>query len=312
MNGVLVIDKPKGYTSFDVVAKVRKLTGEKKIGHTGTLDPLATGVLVVLLGNATRAQMFMQEHEKGYIAELLLGTITDTQDITGNVIKKIKSDISKEEFEKTIKDFIGEIYQVPPMYSAIKKNGKKLYELAREGKEVDREKRRIKIYNINLLEYSREKQTAIIEVLCSKGTYIRTLCEDIGNKLGCGGVMTQLRRTQTDGFSLEDSITLENLEDISKKGNVEEKLLNTEILFNNLETIKVTKPQAIRFTNGGGLMLSRIKDERNVRLLKCVKVCYENTFLGLGEIDNEKEEIRVLKIFNNYVDKSGGENGSIL
>ena len=301
MDGVLVIDKPKDYTSFDVVAKVRKLTKEKKIGHTGTLDPLATGVLVLLLGNSAKSQIFMEEHKKEYVAELLLGAITDTQDITGNVIKEVKSNVSKEEFEDSIKDFIGDVYQIPPMYSAIKKNGKKLYELAREGNEVEREKRKIKIYNIDLLDYNREKQMATIKVLCSKGTYIRTLCEDIGNKLGCGGVMTQLRRTRTDGFSLKESITVQDLEKICNEGNIEEKLLKTEALFDNLESVNVTKPQAIRFTNGGGLMLSRVKKINNLKTCKALRIYYDNTFLGLGEIDNEKEEIRVLRIFNNRI-----------
>lgn len=209
-NGILVIDKPSDWTSHDVVAKLRGLLHEKRIGHAGTLDPMATGVLPVFVGRATRAVEFAAEREKEYIAGLRLGVVTDTQDCTGTTLKTYPVSVTRQEVEAVLSQFRGDIAQIPPMYSAIKRNGKKLYELARRGVEVERQPRPITIYELELLEQISETEFTL-RVLCSKGTYVRTLCHDIGTALGCGGTLFSLRRTQSAGFGLTDAVTLETV-----------------------------------------------------------------------------------------------------
>lgn len=209
MNGILVIDKPKDHTSFDIVAIVRRLSRQKKVGHTGTLDPMATGVLPLLLGTATRAQSLVPDTDKEYVASFQMGVSTDTQDITGTVLSQRKVSVDRARLEDVLPRFRGEILQVPPMFSAVQKNGVRLYDLARKGITVDREARPICIHKLILLEYEEKIGKGTLQVECSKGTYIRTLCHDIGEALGCGAVMTELRRTTACGFSLSDSISLE-------------------------------------------------------------------------------------------------------
>lgn len=209
-NGILVIDKPQEWTSHDVVAKLRGLLHVKRIGHAGTLDPMATGVLPVFVGRATRAVEFAAEREKEYIAGLRLGLTTDTQDITGTVLESKPVSVTREAVEAALEAFRGPIQQIPPMYSAIKKNGRKLYELARRGQEVERQPRPITIYELELLEQVSPTEFTL-RVLCSKGTYVRTLCHDIGQALGCGGTLSALRRTQSAGFSLDQAVTLEQV-----------------------------------------------------------------------------------------------------
>ncbi len=203
MTGILLVDKPEDWTSHDVVAKLRGVMGERRIGHSGTLDPMATGLLVVFFGRATRAVSFAEADEKTYIAELLLGITTDTQDTEGSVLSRCEAIPGREEIEAALERFRGEIGQIPPMYSAVKKNGKKLYELARKGVEVEREARRITIYELDILSGNGERWT--LRVRCSKGTYIRTLCHDIGQALGCGACMSALRRTRAGAFSVEQA-----------------------------------------------------------------------------------------------------------
>lgn len=207
-NGIIIIDKPQGWTSMDVCAKLRGVLREKRVGHAGTLDPMATGVLPVFVGRATRAVEFASESEKEYIAGLKLGVITNTQDLTGEILEERPVSATAEELEAALAGFRGEIAQIPPMYSAIKIQGKKLYELARKGREVERQPRPVTIHSLAL-----EGQTGpadyILRVRCSKGTYVRTLCHDIGRALGCGGCMSSLRRTMAAGFSLEDAVSLE-------------------------------------------------------------------------------------------------------
>ena len=210
MNGIIIIDKETGFTSHDVVAKMRGICGQRKIGHTGTLDPLATGVLPVCLGSATKLCDMLADRDKEYETELLLGTETDTQDITGQILARYPVDISEDRVKDAVFSFAGEYLQVPPMYSALKVGGKKLYELARAGKEVERKARPVQIYELEILEY--RLPVVRMRVACSKGTYIRTLCADIGQKLGCGGTMQSLRRTRVGGFSLEDACTLGQLQ----------------------------------------------------------------------------------------------------
>ena len=207
-NGILVIDKPADWTSHDVVAKLRGILHEKRIGHAGTLDPMATGVLPVFGGRATRAVEFAADREKEYLAGLRLGTVTDTQDVTGTVLETRPVQTTRQDLEAVLDRFRGDILQVPPMYSAVKRNGKKLYELARRGEEVERAPRPITIYELELLEQVSET-SFLLRVLCSKGTYVRTLCHDIGEALGCGGTLYSLRRTKAAGFGLEQAVTLE-------------------------------------------------------------------------------------------------------
>ena len=216
-NGILVIDKPAGWTSMDVCAKVRGIFHEKRVGHAGTLDPMATGVLPVFIGRATRAVEFASEGEKEYLAGLRLGQVTDTQDTTGTVLETHPVDVTLEALEAALEPFRGDIQQIPPMYSAIKRDGKKLYELARAGKEVERPPRPVTIYELEVLEeapagFPQEEDTWYLRVRCSKGTYVRTLCHDIGQALGCGGCMSALRRTEAAGYTLDQAVTLEELQ----------------------------------------------------------------------------------------------------
>ncbi len=209
-NGILIIDKPGDWTSHDVVAKLRGLLHERRIGHAGTLDPMATGVLPVFVGRATRAVEFAAEREKEYLATLRLGTVTDTQDITGTILSTQPITATREAVEEALAGFRGDIQQVPPMYSAIKREGKKLYELARRGQEVERTPRPITIHELELLDQPSPTDFTL-RVLCSKGTYVRTLCHDIGQALGCGGTLAALRRTRSAGFSLNEAVTLEQV-----------------------------------------------------------------------------------------------------
>lgn len=211
LNGVLLIDKPKEFTSFDVIAVVRRLTGQKKLGHTGTLDPNATGVLPVLLGTATKTQDLILNHDKSYTAEFQLGKTTDTLDIWGTITGECESSVTEEQIRRVIPNFTGEIEQIPPMYSAIKIGGKKLYELARRGEEVERKPRPVTIYELEVVEQT-APDAFTLRIRCSKGTYVRTLCHDIGRALGCGGCMSALRRTMAAGFTLADAVTLERVQ----------------------------------------------------------------------------------------------------
>ncbi len=226
MNGIIVVDKPAGWTSHDVVAKLRGILRERRIGHSGTLDPMATGVLVVFVGRATRAVSFAEADDKRYIASVRLGIETDTQDITGTVLSEKQADISRAEFETALKSFEGESMQLPPMYSAVKKGGKKLYELARRGLEIEREPRKISLSGLEVL--SGEKNEFTFDVTCSKGAYIRTLCSDIGAKLGCGGAMSALRRIRAGAFGIDDAVTLEQAEACGDKAAL---LRGTDTLF---------------------------------------------------------------------------------
>ena len=208
-NGIVVIDKPEGWTSMDVCAKLRGFFHEKRVGHAGTLDPMATGVLPVFVGRATRAVEFAESGDKEYIAGLRLGTVTNTQDTTGEILEQRPVRVTRGQVEAVLESFRGPIQQIPPMYSAIKIGGKKLYELARKGREVERPPREVRILRLELLEGGGEDYS--LRVVCSKGTYIRTLCHDIGQRLGTGGCMSRLRRTMAAGFTLENAVTLEQL-----------------------------------------------------------------------------------------------------
>ena len=299
MNGVLLIDKPKEFTSFDVIAVVRGLTGQRKAGHTGTLDPNATGVLPVLLGSATKAQDLIPNHDKKYIADLKLGMTTDTLDIWGKELTKTESDITGEELESALDGFRGEIWQLPPMFSAVQKNGQRLYDLARKGIEVERERRKVTVYSLTLLEFDRKTQCGKLEVFCSKGTYVRTIIDDIGAKLGVGAVMTGLRRVEACGFSIDDCLTLDELKELKEQGELSKALRSAESLFSVYPALYISPMQAKRFSNGGALDVSRTslrdKDPSDKQIFRV----RENTagFLGLGIISKEKNQIKIYKLF---------------
>ena len=241
MNGILLIDKEPDWTSSDVVAKLRGVLHEKRIGHSGTLDPMAMGLLVVFVGRATRAAEFAGTHDKRYLASLRLGTVTDTQDITGNVIRTQPAVVSERRLREVLESFRGEQLQIPPMYSAIKIRGRKLYEIARSGGEVEREPRPIRINDISLAGCSGGDW--LLDISCSKGTYVRTLCNDIGERLGCGGCMSALRRVSAGPFSVDDALTIDEVRRAAGEGRAEKLLIGTDRLFEG--TKKCTASSAI-------------------------------------------------------------------
>ena len=259
-NGILNVYKEKGFTSHDVVAKLRGICGQRKIGHTGTLDPEAVGVLPVCLGNATGLSEMLTDHDKEYEAVLRLGVVTDTQDMTGTVLEEHPVTFSKEEACAVISSFVGEYDQLPPMYSALKVNGKRLYELAREGKEIARKARRVSLYAIDIL--SAEMPDITFRVVCSKGTYIRTLCHDIGQKAGCGGVMLSLKRTRVGRFTKEDAHTLSKLEELKKAGRLTDVILPVDAMFEELAGVHVPEPFIKAVKNGNRFLSSQIMERR--------------------------------------------------
>ncbi|MBR1846049.1 MAG: tRNA pseudouridine(55) synthase TruB, partial [Oscillospiraceae bacterium] len=247
--GIIIIDKPQDWTSMDVCGKLRRLYGEKRVGHAGTLDPMATGVLPVFVGRATRAVEFAETGEKEYLAGLKLGLSTDTQDTTGQVLAERPVTCSRGDIEAVLDRFRGEIEQIPPMYSALKVNGQKLYQLARKGKTVERKPRSITIYQLELGEEIEENEYAL-RVKCSKGTYIRTLCQDIGDALGCGGCMSSLRRTMAAGFDLSQAVTMDRVIAAAENGTAEPLLLPVDRYFCRYPAISITGDSERRCRNG--------------------------------------------------------------
>ena len=245
MNGIVIVDKPQGWTSQDVTARLRRVYSTRRIGHGGTLDPMATGVLPVFVGRATRAVEFFEHAEKIYETVLLLGRTTDTQDVTGTVLAEKEVRLSPADIEAVLPNFRGEILQVPPMYSALKVNGKKLYELARKGQEVERQPRPITIFELTNLGFDGARLR--LRVKCSKGTYIRTLCQDIGEALGCGGCMEQLRRVQAGEYKIEDSVPLEALLETETP---EQYLRTMDTMFAHYPAVTLTPNQEKRCRNG--------------------------------------------------------------
>ena len=296
MDGIMVINKPENYTSFDVVAVMRKFLKTKKIGHAGTLDPMATGVLPILAGHATKIQNLLQGYSKEYRAKFQLGLITDTEDTSGKILKKNLVNVDVETLRKVISTFVGEIKQVPPMYSAIKKDGVRLYSLARQGIEVSREKRVVTIDDIELENYNEEMHEATMLVRCSKGTYVRTLCADIGTQLGCGAAMSGLERTRVGSFTLEKSITLDRVKELASENKLDEVLLSIGSVLFKYNAVNVTDAQTVRFLNGGGLALDRIsaKDSQDGQKLRVYGT--DGKFLGLGIVNMAKKEMSVYKL----------------
>ena len=299
MNGVIVIDKPADFTSFDVIAVVRRLTGQRKAGHTGTLDPNATGVLPVLLGAATKAQDRIPHHDKSYLADFQLGKTTDTLDIWGTVTSETPGSVTEDELLSLLPRFRGEIMQVPPMYSALKKDGQRLYDLARKGVEVEREARPVTVYALELVSFHQENRIGTLSVSCSKGTYVRTLIDDIGQALGVGAVMTALRRTEACGFTLSDCVTLDRLRQLCEEGGADSVLLPTDSLFAVYPKLTVSDAQARRFQNGGALDLSRTA-LRHTNIDSALCRVYEKSggFLGLGRVCTDENLLKIEKLFN--------------
>lgn len=294
MNGILCIDKPQHMTSFDCCALLRRLTGEKKVGHAGTLDPMATGVLPLMFGKATRAIPLLPSHRKEYRAVVQFGYQSDTLDIWGNLSKTGKPFPSAEAIWAIFPQFCGEILQVPPMMSALKKDGVRLYDLARQGVEVERTARPVTIYELQPESYDEQAGKLTFFCECSAGTYIRSLCDDMGRVLGCGAVMAELRRTIAAGYDLSDCLTPESCRLLSEEGTLTEHILPVETAFLSYAALTVSEAQAVRFGNGGELSAERLsfvppKDE-----LVRVKAP-DGRFLGLGRLENEN--LCVVRIF---------------
>ena len=295
MNGVILIHKEKDFTSFDVVAVVRKLTGQKKVGHTGTLDPNATGVLPVLLGTATKAQDIIPCHDKRYRADFRFGIATDTLDIWGKVMEQQPSDITQEQIEGALGSLRGEIEQLPPMYSAVSVGGKRLYQYAREGKEVERRPRKVTVYSLELISFDEAAQSGTLDIYCSNGTYIRTLIDDLAHALGTVGVMTDLVRYEACGYPLDDCMTLDELRQRIDSGDASF-LHSVESIFMTYDEVVVSDKQAHRFVNGNPLDIVRtpLRDYAGDKKIFRVKD-RQGAFLSLGIIDGDS-----LKLYKHF------------
>ena len=297
IHGVINVYKEQGFTSHDVVAKLRGIVGQKKIGHTGTLDPDAVGVLPVCLGRATKLCDMLTDKDKVYEAVMLLGVETDTQDTTGQILKSSETDeITEEQVRAAVLDFVGDYNQVPPMYSALKINGKKLYELAREGKTVERAARRVQIFDIEILSIALPRVT--MKVHCSKGTYIRTLCHDIGQKLGCGACMEKLTRTKVSRFEIKDSLTLAQIEVLKKEDRLSEILIPIDQMFANYPSIIVSGEAARLAYNGNGIKDRDVRKDENILDEAYVRV-YDDVedFIGVYQYHEKERENRIRKMF---------------
>lgn len=278
MNGIILVDKPQGWTSHDVVAKLRGIYQQRRIGHSGTLDPMATGVLAVFLGRGTRAVELCENDEKEYVAELLLGIVTNTQDITGEVLEQHSVEVSRQQLEAVLEQFLGPQQQIPPMYSAVKIGGKKLYELARKGQSVERKPRSIVIHELELCDF--DGKTARIRVVCSKGTYIRTLCHDIGAALGTGGCLSSLRRTRAGRFAIDDCVTMEQIQQARDQNAHMAFLRPVDSLFSGCPAVYLGEKEALRCKNGAENAVSGMPDG-TYRVYGP-----ENEFLMLGQCQN--------------------------
>ena len=281
MDGIIIINKTKGCTSHDIVYKIKKMLNEK-VGHTGTLDPMAEGVLPILVGKGTLASKYLINHDKKYIVELQLGTKTDTADGEGRIVKQQpvnKEILTTKNIEKILQSFVGKQEQIPPIYSAIKTNGKKLYEYARKGQEIELKPRKIEIYNIKLINYSVEEKQIKFEVFCGKGTYIRSLCEDIAIKFGTVGYMKSLKRIQVGDFKIEDSITIDELNNIIQKNELDKTktIITLEKLFEKIPSIRLDNRKLELFLNG--VMLTQKQNEGVYKIYN-----QKDEFIGTGTI----------------------------
>lgn len=294
MNGFICLNKDSGITSFLASAKVKRITASKKAGHTGTLDPLATGVLPIALGGASRFINFLCQSDKHYEARFITGIKTDTLDITGTVIERTDKTASYENIVKLLPRFTGDIQQIPPMFSAIKKDGVRLYELARKGQEIERESRAVRINEISVNKINENDFSLFVS--CSTGTYIRTLISDIGDALGCFATMTALTRTFTDGFHISESHTIKELEARKSDGTLSEIILPIEKALDFYPKVYVTSAQSERFNNGGELFLNRLTID-STKDFHTVFSPY-GKFIGIGKASHEKGVLEVKKVYN--------------
>lgn len=296
MNGIINVRKEKGFTSFDVVAKLRGILKIKKIGHTGTLDPDATGVLPVCIGKATKVCDLLTDKDKEYRAVMLLGKVTDTQDISGQVLCEQSVAVSKEAVRDAVMSFVGAYDQIPPMYSALKVNGRKLCDLAREGIEVERKPRQVHIYEIEIEKIELPRVT--MRVHCSKGTYIRTLCQDIGEKLSCGACMESLVRTRVADFTLENSRTLDELEQLAKAGRIEEAAAPVDTVFLNLPEVTVARTYDALLYNGNKLPISCCVDWQELKQEERIRVYdADKKFVGIYQYLDKERLLKPIKMF---------------
>ena len=288
MNGIILVDKPQDWTSHDVVAKLRGVLHERRIGHSGTLDPLATGLLVAFVGRATRAVEFAEADSKEYLAGLRLGVSTDTQDITGNIVAESAALPDEAALREALGRFIGDIEQIPPMYSAIKIGGKKLYELARRGESVERAPRKITVSAIDIA--GRDGDDYILNISCSKGTYVRTLCSDIGEALGCGACMSSLRRTRAGVFSVDDAHSLADIETAVREGRLSDIILPVDTLFASFPKLTVSQSAAKRLKNGNIIKISISAEDGEYKVYSD-----SDEFLLLGRVECGK--LKTIKSF---------------
>lgn len=294
-SGIINVYKEKGFTSFDVVAKLRGILKTKKIGHTGTLDPDAEGVLPVCIGRATKVCDILTDKDKVYEAVMLLGVETDTQDTTGEILKKLPVEESESVVKEEILSFVGEYAQIPPMYSALKVNGKKLYELAREGKTVERKARNVQIYSIEILEMDLPRVR--MSVHCSKGTYIRTLCHDIGQKLGCGGCMEKLLRTKAGIFELADTLKLAEIDALAQEGLVEEKIISVDELFEDHSKVWTKQEYDVVVHNGNRMKMKMFQEKLPENTERLRVYDSKGEFIGIYEFCSERGDFKPVKMF---------------
>ncbi len=305
MDGIINLYKPKGYTSHDAVARIKRFCNTRRVGHAGTLDPMAQGVLPILVGKAAAAQEYLMNHNKTYLAGMRFGVVTDTGDMTGNVLSEKKVEISRDELQAVCQKFKGKIMQTPPMYSAIKVGGKKLYDLAREGIKVERKAREIEIYDIKIVSQESESDF-LVEVSCSKGTYIRTLCEDMGEALGTGGTLFSLERLSCGDFRKEDCVTLDELQELYENGKndiIEKMLASPEKVFSHCPVIKLSAFYSRLCKNGceiylkkTGIPADKFEKDSFVRLYDS-----DGVFFALGKIGDFREG-RAVKATARFVD----------
>ncbi len=296
MNGIILVNKPENFTSFDVCAKMRGILHIKRIGHAGTLDPMATGVLPVFVGKATKACDIMPDSSKAYRANVKFGVETDTLDRTGTVTETFEKKITESDIISVLPKFKGEITQIPPMYSAVKVNGKKLYELARQGKTVERPERKVTIEKLELEKFDEENQTAVFYIECSSGTYIRTLADDIAKAAGSGAYLTDLVRTKAAGFDISQTFTLEQIQQMADENRVEDAIISVDKVFSDMPKITLSAKQTVMYKNGVKLYLKNIKNLKN-GVEKYTVYSDKNEFLGIAKTDTENE---VLKIGKNF------------
>lgn len=288
MDRIFCIDKPKGWTSFDVVAKLRGIIGQRKVGHGGTLDPMATGVLPIYAGKASRVCDMLPRDDKRYTATIRFGIKTDTLDITGTVTDTDSVPVREEDIKRVLSRFTGTFSQIPPMYSAVQVGGRRLYDLARSGEEVERKPRQVTVFSAQLLSCSEENRECVVDVHCSKGTYIRSLCDDIGTALGTFGTLTELRRTGSGMFTLEDTCTLEQMQAFAREGTLEQHGFSVDSVFSNYPVLCLNSRDSIRFMSGAPVDTASLGG--NLRVYS-----EEEIFLGIGyTIDGQ---LKVRKLF---------------